>query len=160
MKKSKKGQSLSFDAITATALFVALLIIAVIYYYNLNQSGIQNTLSRESVIISQNLLSTTQSQPGLTDAGTLDDKKLEEIIRRLLTSGDSEAEYQAIKVEMGIRDDFCIYIEDEDGNLLMLQMNVLGSAIPIPVIFGSSRANYKIRNSLNQINCNVPLTPP
>jgi hypothetical protein len=160
MKKSKRGQSLSFDAITATALFIALLIIAVIYYYNLNQSGIQNTLSRESVIISQNLLSTTQSDSGIIDGGTLDDKKLEEIMRRLLMSMDPEAEYQAIKVEMGIRDDFCIYIEDEDGNLLLLQMDQAGTPTLFPVIFGSDRAIYKISESTDQINCNDPRIPP
>jgi hypothetical protein len=155
MRTSRRGQSFSFDAITAVGLFVVLLIIAILYFYNLNQGGIQQTLSQEAVIISQNLLS--PQQQGITDMGELDDKKIVEIMERLLRAGQNNQEvYNQIKLEFGIRDDFCIYIEDEDGNLLMLQVNDGGPRLA-PVIFGSSRAYMNTSASSNSIiRCNFP----
>jgi len=157
MKKTKKGQSLSFDAITATAMFVILLIIAILYYYNLNQGGIQQTLTQEAIVISQNLLSSNQPHQSIIEMGVLDDAKIVLLMERLLNAPDNPAEYQKIKLEFGIRDDFCIYLEDEDGNLIMLQVNDRGSLELAPAIFGSSRAEY-ITNG-RPIYCNVPRQP-
>ncbi len=157
MNKTKKGQSLSFDAITAIGLFIFLLIIAVLYYFNLNQDGIQQTLAQEAIVISQNLLSVNQPGQSLTDMGALDDKKIIAIMERLLDPTlDNQEEYQKIKLEFGIRDDFCIYLEDEDGNLIMLQVEDTGTKLA-PVIFGSQRANYTTSNIATRfIECNIP----
>ena len=161
MRKARRGQSFSFDAITATALFVVILIIAVIYYYNISQDGIQRTLVQEANIASQNLLSIDGPEHGIIGEGMLDDKKLAKYIERLMnahTDNERRDAYNAMKLELGIRDDFCIYLEDQEGNLIILMVDDgSGTLVQAPAIFGSERARYI--GETDTIECILPTLP-
>lgn len=141
MKKRKiraqgKAQTVSFDALIGVALFV----VAVIFFFYITgkESGGKQaeSVEKESEKISEVLVSPQNTTGTLVLGSKVIIKKLEEI---------SNLDYALLKAHLGIQSDFCIYFEDEKGNLVPVSDDRLG--------IGSPKVN------ISGLACNQTLTP-
>lgn len=117
----KKGQTFSTDAIVAVAMFV----IAVIMLYYL--SGPATTSKQAEKLQSEagKLPATLSSQQNLSSVfiqgSRIDEQKLREAIN---------LSYDNLKSLLGVESDFCIYLEDENGNIVPMEGKVgIGSPL-------------------------------
>ncbi len=110
MAKQKRGQSWSVDIIFGVIVFA--LIIGIFYaIISSDRMGRNDELYEESKAISLkfNSESTSSSEYRFVEDGAINKEKLED-----LTNKDIDE----IKEELGIKNKFCIYIIDQDGNLI------------------------------------------
>ncbi len=131
----KKGQSLSFDAIVATALFVFLLGSVVLYTYDLKTSEFKSSLNEESIKLSQTFL-LSANDSGLVKDNVLDENQYYSFKKKSFTSQG----YKELKSLLGVFDDFCVYMIDEEGNIIPLDSENSSN-------FGSERATLTFTNS-------------
>ncbi len=108
----KKGQTFSTDAIVAVAMFF----IAVIMLYYLSGPAATNKRSEKLQSEAENLPATLSSQQNLTSVfiqgSKIDEQKLSEAIN---------LSYANLKDLLGVESDFCIYVEDENGNVVPME---------------------------------------
>ena len=110
-----KGQIWSVDL--AIGMLVFLLAVGTIYSL-LNAKGAEDPapLRIESEVVAT-VLTTGADAPGLRVA---DENKLDMIALGDLANR-AQTDYEQIKDTFGIDNNFCIFLEDEDGNLVCLQ---------------------------------------
>ena len=122
----KKGQTLSTDAVVAVVIFV---LAAMLMFYLMGPAA-KNRRSEKLQGDAQNLpriLSAGQNLTVIFIQGTkVDEKKLGEA---LLLS------YENLKALLGVESDFCIYFEDDKGNLVPAG-NKLGIGSPLVNLSG------------------------
>lgn len=121
MRKMKKGQTFSTDAIVAVAMFF----IAVIMLYYLSGPAATNKRSEKLQSEAENLPATLSSQQNLTSVfiqgSKIDEQKLSEAIN---------LSYANLKDLLGVEADFCIYVEDENGNVVPMEGKMgIGSSL-------------------------------
>jgi hypothetical protein len=113
-KKRGQGQSWSLDIILAFVVFV--LIIGIFYaLVNNNKKDTTQDLTLESNTIVSSLDSANgQTSNNLTiiDSGVVDDAKLSELYG---------SDYNAIKRQLGVKGEFCIYLIDQNGMLVAVE---------------------------------------
>lgn len=117
----KKGQTFSTDAIVAVVMFV----IAVIMLYYLSGPATTNKQSAKLQSEAEKLPATLSSQQNLTSVfiqgSKIDEQKLREAIN---------LSYDNLKSLLGVESDFCIYLEDENGNIVPMEGKVgIGSPL-------------------------------
>jgi len=144
-KKRGQGQSWSLDIILAFVIFV--LIIGIFYALLSNNRGDKTqTLMLESSTVLSNLDAANGQKPNnltIIDKGNIDETSLE----RLYNNTD----YNALKKELGIKGDFCIYIVRQDGTLVAIKDDSTGQNITIG---GFGNGNYTV----NDAPCGYNLT--
>ncbi len=145
LKKRGQGQSFSLDIILAVVVFV--LILATFYTLLSTSKGNKTeSLQIEANTLANNLDSSTglNTQLAIIDKGTLSKDKITELY-------SEQGNYASIKQQLGIKGDFCIYLLDQNGNLITVIDPVTGNE---SVGFGNGNL------SINDINCGnyVPLT--
>lgn len=112
-----KAQTWSLDVLVAASVFIVGIII---FFYIVSYSGdkgIIEQLSAESELIPEALISPdVASARGITIiiGNKVDTQRLKAFINK---------SYDQIKNELGVRSEFCIHFEDEDGNILDLDDN-------------------------------------
>ncbi len=131
----KKGQSLSFDAIVATALFIFLLGSVVLYTYDLKNSNFKSSLNEESIKLSQTFL-LSNNNSGLLKDNVID----EEQYYFFKEKSKTKEGYNELKSLLGVFDDFCVYMIDEQGNIILLDSENSSN-------FGSEKAVFTFTNS-------------
>ncbi len=109
MKKRRLGQTWSIDIIIAVIIFV--LIISVFYAILSSRSESTVTdLRAESQTVSAKLRDeSVNSATGIMVDGVIQEDKLKELC---------QLSYEEVKRKLGIEDEFCIYIEDQEGNIV------------------------------------------
>ena len=111
LKKRGMGQSWSFDIILAFVVFI--LIIAIFYaMINANTKTSQpETLQREASVIANSLDNATgiKSSLSVIDKGKVEGTNVQNLY---------ESDYNTLKTQFGIKGEFCIYIIDQNGNLI------------------------------------------
>lgn len=114
MTKIKKSQAWSFDIILAVIIFVGAFFV---FYALLKPQTEKNldTLQEDANLISQEMLSGSSILNVIED-GKINEEKLQQLL---------DEEYSTIKSQIRIESDFCIYLEDQDGNVIYL-----GSGVP------------------------------
>lgn len=141
LKKRGQGQSWSLDMILAVVVFI--LIIAVFYSLLSSNKGTTktDTLQKES----NTILSALDSSTGLNNSyavinkGNIDPQKLQELY---------SSDYGALKQQLGLRGDFCIYVVDQNGNIITVIAN------------GTELAGFGNGNlSINDIPCGTRVPP-
>ncbi len=140
----KKGQSLSFDAIVATALFIFLLGSVVLYTYDLKTSSFKSSLNEESIKLSQTFLLSTN------ESGLLKDNIIDEDQYYFFKEKSKTIEgYNELKSLLGVFDDFCVYMVDEQGNIILLDSENSSN-------FGSEKAvlSYTDDTGTYEFKCN------
>mgnify|MGYP001615977597 CR=1 FL=1 len=117
--KTRKGQSWSIDFVIAIVIFAGALIF---FYSMLNpRSNVKvEELQRDASAVARQ---TSEEKLPLTilDKDTVNETKLDSLIQR---------DYNSIKKEMGIKNEFCIHFEDESGNIIPIRENVVGVGSP------------------------------
>lgn len=141
MKKRKiraqgKAQTVSFDALIGVALFV----VAVIFFFYMTgkESGGKQaeSVEKESEKISEVLVSPQNTTGTLVSGSKVIVEKLEEI---------SNLDYALLKAHLGVKSDFCIFFEDEKGNIVPVSENRVG--------IGNAQVN------ISGVACNETLMP-
>ena len=104
-----KSQAFSMDIMIAFVIFIGTIFV---FYSILSDrlSSKTDELGDEASVVLENIAS-GDSEVRITDGITLNETKLEELLGM---------EYSEIKDKIKIENEFCIYLEDEDGNIIYI----------------------------------------
>jgi len=122
-KKSKmthtKSQTWSMDVMLAVVIFIGTILI----FYSTLTSNKESSVEDLQTDAAKILESIASEDPdiGIMNGSILDDKKLEELLGE---------DYELIKEKIRVKSDFCIYIEDENGNILYIAPGQPGIGSP------------------------------
>lgn len=106
MHKRKQGQSWSIDAIIGVIIFI--LVIAIFYgSISSKTTSDVNNLEQDAKVLTSKL--GQDDNTAILEEGTISKAKLTELC---------DKPYEQVKKELNIQSDFCIYIEDENGNII------------------------------------------
>ena len=115
-KKHSKisSQAFSMDIMLAVIIFIG----TVLFFYailNTTQSSKADELQNDASKVLTDLLS---GNPGvkITDGNTINATKLGELL----------GNYSELKSKLKVKNDFCIYFEDEDGNVIYINSTYTG----------------------------------
>ncbi len=111
----KKGQTWSTDAIVATTLVLIVSIAILFLFENLGKSKKFESLVSEGELVSESL--TRPDAPGFVVDSKLNKELLQQFANR---------SYSDLKSLFGLQADFCIHLEDEEGNLINISRNITG----------------------------------
>lgn len=135
-RRNEKAQTISFDALVGVGLFV---VAVIFFFYMVGRETVGDkagNVEKESEKISEMLASPQNTSFSLVSGAKVDTLKLEEL---------SNMDYEVIKAHLGMQADFCIYLEDEKGNVVPVSDKKLG--------IGNSKVNISGRA------CNQSLIP-
>ncbi|MBI3051063.1 hypothetical protein HYY74_01260 [Candidatus Woesearchaeota archaeon] len=122
----RKGQNWSFDAMLAVGIFL-LVIISFFYITSKASQGKKLDFFADEAGRIPDIFNKAQNDTliFMVDGNKVDRERLENF---------SGLDYRDVKARLGIRSDFCIHFEDEQGNLIFINetANITG--------FGSSKA--------------------
>jgi len=110
--KIKKSQIWSFDAIIGVIIFVG----AFFTFYFLLKPQLDkpiDNLSKEAELIAEQLLSESSPLYVIKD-GKIDEIRLQELL---------DEEFSSLKSKIRVKGDFCIHMEDQDGNIIYIGKN-------------------------------------
>lgn len=118
----KKSQAWSFDIIIGVILFVGAFFA---FYVILKQQTEEpvDTLRDDAELIASELLSET-SPLNIVENGKINEGKLQQLI----------GNYPALKSQVRIKSDFCIYLEDQEGNVIYITQSPDVTGIGSPEI--------------------------
>lgn len=121
----KKAQTWSLDVMVATGMFV-IVIISFFYIISLTSATSKtDELLREGEDIQDILISSKQEESlNIVVGRIIDENKLNDL---------AEEDYENLKKQLGVRGDFCIHFEDDEGNIIYINESTKRAGI------GSSR---------------------
>ncbi len=126
IQRVRRAQVMSTDAIIATVIFLIVVILTVILVSDLFEAPIDLELRTESQKITQEVAS------GISQGAFLIGAEMQpEQIEQLLATP-----YYDLKRIYGTQYDFCIYFEDQEGNLIMINETSAGLGDPSVMIGG------------------------
>lgn len=117
-KRKRKTQTLSFDVLVAVGVFIAAVV--VVLYLVSQPKGTRATLedlTEEGETISSQLIS-TGSEPSSEMAIVVKNRLDKDALADL-----AKLPYNELKSLLGVKEDFCIHFEDENGNLVDIEDN-------------------------------------
>ena len=124
----KRAQTFSTDAIIGVVLFI----VAVVLLYYLSGPVAKNRQNEKLHTESEKLPAALTSQQNITGvfvkSTKVDDQKLGETLN---------LSYENLQQLLGIQSDFCIYFEDEKGNVVPIR-NKIGIGSPLVNFSGRS----------------------
>ncbi len=114
-----KAQSWSVDFIIAVTIFISVLI--VFYSFSvLNAKEKPKELQLEASLVAKEAR-LHKSPIAIIDKETVNETKLGKAL---------DKDYETIKKELGLKNDFCIHFEDEDGKVVEIKQGVTGIGSP------------------------------
>lgn len=125
----KHGQAFSFDILLALVIFVGATFVF-LALFAINQNSQEEELQEEAIKVLEDI-SRDDSSVAIFEDNKINSTKLQNFLTQ---------NYSDIKEQMRVQNDFCIYLEDEDGNLINLSIDTRGK--------GSSKIN------LSGVPCN------
>jgi len=151
--KSRKGQSLSFDAIAAVILFIIVLTVVLVYLNGTGTTTSQDQLHREALVVSQGLIVSSQtSNQSIVQNGQLNISKYIQLRDDVIY--DKNGGYAGVKDLLGISSEYCIYLEDANGSLIVLNdgnSSFFGSPNVQVVLTASSGGTKRVACNSNNI---------
>jgi hypothetical protein len=114
-KKRGQGQSWSMDIILAFVVFV--LVIGIFYALLTNNNKDKTadlTLESRTLVSSLDMANGQVNQLTIIEKGNIETVKLETLYQ-------SQDDYMKIKRQLGIRGDFCIYVVDQYGKIIVVK---------------------------------------
>lgn len=132
----RRGQVWSMDLIIAVIIF--LLSIGALYLFT--QHRMENNVAKlqiESQVIANKLVSDRDVM--ITEDGAINDTKLNKL---------ANTEYHHLKEELGVHDDFCIILRDQNGNLIPVGNETTGPLVGV----GSSDLNITVDGGTYKCN--------
>ncbi len=130
----KKAQTWSTDAIVAVTMFV---ISAIVLFY-LSGPAAENRQSERLQSEAEKLPATLSSQQNLSSVFIQGSKINEQKLREAINTS-----YDNLRSLLGINSDFCIYLEDENGNIVPIGGKV-GIGSPLANISSGKGCNETI----------------
>ena len=113
-RKFRNSQAWSLDVMLAVIIFIG----TVFFFYAILDTT-QGTKAEELQDEASKVLtgiSSEDSGVGIMDGNKINTTKLEELL----------GNYSSIKSKLKVENDFCIYFEDEDGNILYINATTTG----------------------------------
>ncbi|MBL7056006.1 hypothetical protein ISS07_03795 [Candidatus Woesearchaeota archaeon] len=113
--KKQKAQAWSLDIMLATIIFVG-----TIFFFFLVLNNTQDTKTEELKKDAEKITNSVFSENGalsIIDGGDVNESKLENLL---------EQNYTDLKKQVGIENDFCLYLEDETGNIISINSSFTG----------------------------------
>jgi hypothetical protein len=139
-----KGQVWSMDLVIAVIIF--LLAIGIVLFFTNTKSQTDTTrLRSESLLIADTLIGAEES--GVTTQGAVDEDRLVRVIDKSVTN------YEDLKQEIGLRDDFCIVFLDQNNNVI-----VLGNETRSVIGIGNSNLSLNLTSLGRTYRCGEPFT--
>lgn len=127
----RKGQIISIDLVIAIVIFVTI-IVGFFYVIQIFSQRDQTAALKQQVENLPSSLQENSSKVAFIEGNEINIQKLIQFARM---------NYSEIQNELGITDDFCVYIEDEKGNIIPIDGKAgVGSD---KVQIGNSTAIYK-----------------
>lgn len=137
---------MSFDAIAATFLFALIAVFGAIYAYNFFTGDLGATLTREANTLGEVLVRELSATPDGSGQPRIEERLLLAMIER------SQAGYDELRSEFGLRSDFCVFFENEQGELVTFAtQNESGQTQVYRASFGSSLVS--LNASGNPVRC-------
>ena len=149
----RKAQVASMDIIMATVMFLMVAAFILSYIFSGVTDDKLSALDGESRIILSALVSSdseSSSELHISDAGNLNQRALESFINKMLYT---EGFYDDMKSEFNIENEFCIHIEDADGNLVYLSELIDDKEI-INLLIDESNMVYGLGSSVIHLGGN------
>lgn len=110
MQRGGKGQAFSMDLVIGVLIFM--LALGIIYSLLAKGTGDESaTLRIESEVIAERLTSSS----GIAQQNQLQMEGLAAVAQ------SAEIDYDALREQLGVQGEFCIYLTDENGNLVYIQ---------------------------------------
>lgn len=107
----KRAQTLSLDLMIGIGIFVAILLMFFgVLFFNPGRAD-ASLLDKEGEFIVKTLES-DDPDIGIMEQNQIDNWQLEELV---------SMDYEDLKAKLGIRSDFCIFLEDENGNVVPIE---------------------------------------
>lgn len=108
MARKRKSQVWSLDSLLATVVFIAA-IAAFLIIVSFNSSKSAEELKAEAENVPRMLLDTSDSGVYIVEDNEVDVDKLKVL---------KDYDYDALREKLGLTGDFCIFFEDEEGNII------------------------------------------
>ena len=129
----RRGQSMSFDAIAATFLFILVTVFASIYAFNFFAADIGVSLSADANTLGETIVRDLSVRAVGTDRTQIDERRLLAMIER------GRDDYEAFRASLGVTSDFCVFFEEEDGSIAAIFVrDAFGDLQPEFAFFGSN----------------------
>ena len=105
----KKSQAVSMDVMLAVVIFIGTIFV---FYaiFSANQKSTAEDLEKDASKVLKSV-SSEGSDVGIMDGIELDEAKLEQLLGE---------DYKSIKERIRVEKDFCIFLEDENGDIIYL----------------------------------------
>jgi hypothetical protein len=127
MKRSQVG---SFDIMIAVVIFIGTIFVVYSAFANSPKSNVKDLESEASIVLEN--VASQNPELGLIEGTEISEAKLQQLLGE---------DYELIKQQMRVKNDFCIFLEDQDGSLVYLSQGTPG--------IGSN----KIKIGLNEESC-------
>jgi hypothetical protein len=127
MKRSQVG---SFDIMIAVVIFIGTIFVVYSAFANSPKSNAKDLESEASIVLEN--VASQNPELGLIEGTEISEAKLQQLLGE---------DYELIKQQMRVKNDFCIFLEDQDGSLVYLSQGTPG--------IGSN----KIKIGLNEESC-------
>ncbi len=121
----KKSQAWSFDIIIAVILFIGAFFAFYVILKQQTEEPVE-TLRDDAELIANELLSET-SPLNVIEDGKINEEKLQQLI----------GNYPTLKSQVRIEGDFCIYLENQEGNIIYITQDPKVTGIGSPSIIVS-----------------------
>lgn len=127
--KREKAQTVSFDALIGIGLFIVAAML--LFYITGRESGVKKSesLEKESEKLAEVIGSPQNVTGTLLSGSKVEQGKLQEV---------SNLSYELLKTHLGVKSDFCIYFEDEKGNIVPVTGDKLGLGSPLVNLSGQA----------------------
>jgi hypothetical protein len=113
----KKGQTMSMDAVVAVALFIVA--VGLLFFITARESPVDKfiNIDEESEQLSDVVSSEQNLSVSIIEGSKVDVARLEEI---------TQLRYEILKQHYGVKSEFCLYFEDEGGNVIPINEDFTG----------------------------------
>jgi len=111
----KNSQAFSIDIMIAIVVFIGTIFV----FYSIlssSQEGSAKKLEEDASLVLKNIESDDPNL-GFIDGIDIDPEKLQELLLK---------NYEEIKTQLRVENDFCVFLEDEDGNVITIDENFAG----------------------------------
>ena len=116
-EKMERAQIWSIDVLLAVVIFISIMIIFYVTITANDKPSIKDLQSEANFLSTELEKNPTYS---FISNDVVDNKRLGTFVDA------ASSQYDLVKQELGVKGDFCIYFEDENGNLILLQDNRTG----------------------------------
>lgn len=111
----KKSQAWSIDVMLAIVIFITTIVLFFVFLSPAQKSNVGELQDEASIVLRD--IESADSDLGIVDGTIVNETKLQELLGK---------DYQAIKKSLRIKNDFCIYFEDENGNVINIDATHTG----------------------------------